>query len=47
MKPIFTDLAVFDVDAEKGLTLTELAPGANLEIIKEKTACPFNIALTQ
>ncbi|MCD6582435.1 MAG: 3-oxoacid CoA-transferase subunit B [Desulfuromusa sp.] len=41
---IVTDLAVFDVDAETGLTLTELAPGATLEIIKEKTGCPFSIA---
>lgn len=41
---IVTDLAVFDVDAKKGLTLTELAPGSSLEMIKEKTACPFNIA---
>lgn len=41
---VVTDLAVFDVDAEKGLTLTELAPGSSLEMIKEKTGCPFNIA---
>ncbi len=41
---IVTDLAVFDVDAETGLTLTELAPGATLKIIKEKTGCPFSIA---
>jgi len=41
---IVTDLAVFSVDAEKGLTLTELAPGSNLEMIKDKTACPFSIA---
>lgn len=41
---VVTDLAVFNVDAETGLTLTELAPGATLEQIKEKTACPFSIA---
>lgn len=41
---IVTDLAVFDVDAETGLTLTELAPGATLEMIKEKTGCPFTIS---
>ncbi len=41
---IVTDLAIFNVDAEKGLTLTELAPGSTIETIKEKTACPFNIA---
>ncbi len=40
---IITDLAVFDVDAETGLTLTELAPGATLEMVKEKIGCPFNI----
>ncbi|MCF6267191.1 MAG: 3-oxoacid CoA-transferase subunit B [Desulfuromusa sp.] len=43
---IVTDLAVFSVDEKTGLTLTELAPGADLEMIKEKTACPFNIAAT-
>lgn len=41
---IVTDLAVFDVDAETGLTLTELAPGATLEMVKEKTGCPFTIS---
>lgn len=41
---VVTDLAVFNVDAETGLTLIELAPGSTLELIKEKTACPFNIA---
>jgi len=41
---IVTDLAVFEVDAEKGLTLIELAPGSTLEMIKEKTGCPFNVA---
>jgi 3-oxoacid CoA-transferase len=41
---VVTDLAVFNVDAEQGLTLTELAPEATLDQVKEKTACPFNIA---
>ena len=41
---IVTDLAVFDVDAETGLTLTELAPGSSLQMIKEKTACSFSVA---
>ena len=40
---IVTDLAVFEVDPGQGLTLTELAPGSNLELIKEKTGCPFSI----
>ena len=43
---IVTDLAVFDADATTGLTLTELAPGANVEMIKEKTGCSFNVAAT-
>ena len=30
---------------EKGLTLIELAPGADLDLIKEKTACPFEVAI--
>jgi 3-oxoacid CoA-transferase len=41
---VVTDLCVFEVDAEKGLTLIELAPGSTLEIIRDKTACPFHIA---
>ncbi|MCW9050373.1 MAG: 3-oxoacid CoA-transferase [Deltaproteobacteria bacterium] len=41
---VVTDLGVFSVDAEQGMTLIELAPGSTLELIKEKTACPFNIA---
>ncbi|MCF6266018.1 MAG: 3-oxoacid CoA-transferase subunit B [Desulfuromusa sp.] len=41
---IVTDLAVFSVDPDKGMTLTELAPGSTVELIEEKTACPFNIA---
>ncbi len=40
---VVTDLAVFEVDTETGLTLTELAPGADLELIKEKTACDFKV----
>jgi 3-oxoacid CoA-transferase len=43
---IVTDLAVFEVDAEKGLTLIELAPESSLELVKEKTSCPFHIAET-
>ena len=41
---VVTDLAVFAVDPEKGLTLLELAPGSTLEMIREKTACPFVLA---
>lgn len=44
---IITDLAVFDVDREKGgLTLVELADGVTLEEVKEKTACDFKVAPT-
>ncbi|WP_029916346.1 3-oxoacid CoA-transferase subunit B [Pelobacter seleniigenes] len=41
---VVTDLAVFEVDPEAGLTLIELAPGSSIELIKEKTGCPFTIA---
>ncbi len=41
---VVTDLAVFEVDPETGLTLIELAPGSSVELIKEKTGCPFTIA---
>ncbi len=41
---IVTDLAVFEVDREKGLTLTELAPESSLELVREKTGCPFHVA---
>ncbi len=41
---IVTDLAVFSVSAKTGLTLTELAPGSSIEMITEKTDCPFDIA---
>jgi 3-oxoacid CoA-transferase len=40
---VVTDLAVFKVDSAKGLTLTELAPGATLELVVQKTDCPFHI----
>jgi len=41
---VVTDLAVFTVDAEQGLTLVELAPGSTLDQIKAKTGCEFQIA---
>jgi 3-oxoacid CoA-transferase len=42
---IITDLCVFEVDrANGGLTLTELAPGVNIEEVKSKTGAKFAVA---
>lgn len=41
---VVTDLAVFEVDAKTGLTLIEFAPGSTLDLVRQKTACPFRIA---
>ncbi|KAL4877910.1 hypothetical protein BJY04DRAFT_197073 [Aspergillus karnatakaensis] len=42
---IITELCVFQVDREKGeLTLTELAPGVEVDEVREKTAAPFHVA---
>lgn len=42
---IITDLCVFQVDREVGgLTLTELAPGVEVEEVKAKTDAPFKVA---
>lgn len=42
---IVTDLAVFEVDLEKGgLTLTEMAEDTTLEYLKENTGCAFKVA---
>ncbi|KAG9244107.1 succinyl-CoA:3-ketoacid-coenzyme A transferase 1 [Calycina marina] len=42
---IITDLCVFEVDRVKGgLTLIELAPGVDLDEIKQKTAAKFAVA---
>ncbi|EMC93979.1 hypothetical protein BAUCODRAFT_216969 [Baudoinia panamericana UAMH 10762] len=42
---IITDLCVFDVDRKKGeLTLIELAPGVELDEVKQKTGAKFNVA---
>lgn len=42
---IITDLCVFEVNREKGgLTLTELAPGVDVEEIREKTGAKFAVA---
>ena len=43
VKKIITELAVFTIDHE-GLILTEILPGANIELIKSKTEADFRIA---
>ena len=42
---IITDLCVFEVEAGKGLVLTELHPGVTLEDVTLKTAAKFRVAL--
>ncbi len=41
---LVTDLGVFEIDADKGLKLIELAPESSLELVKEKTGCSFAVA---
>ncbi|CQD04899.1 succinyl-CoA:3-ketoacid-coenzyme A transferase 1 [Mycobacterium lentiflavum] len=41
---IITDLCVFDVDPERGLTLTELHPGVTVDDVRAKTGCDFVVA---
>jgi 3-oxoacid CoA-transferase len=40
---IVTELAVFSVDHQEGLLLTEIAPGSSLEEIRAKTGCAFRV----
>ncbi len=42
---VVTDLGVFEIDQDKGLILTELAPESSVELVKEKTDCPVTIAV--
>jgi 3-oxoacid CoA-transferase len=43
---IITDLCVFEVQpGGRGLTLTELHPGVTLDVVKAKTAAPFDVKL--
>ncbi|GMT14793.1 hypothetical protein PFISCL1PPCAC_6090, partial [Pristionchus fissidentatus] len=41
---IITDMAVFDVDREKGLTLMEVREDLTVEKIVETTGCTFNVS---
>ncbi|XP_045446175.1 succinyl-CoA:3-ketoacid coenzyme A transferase 1, mitochondrial [Melitaea cinxia] len=41
---IITEKCVFEVDKEKGLTLTELAEGVKVEDILVSTGCEFNVS---
>jgi 3-oxoacid CoA-transferase len=41
---IITEKAVFSVDKEKGLTLTEIAPDITMEELISATGCTFQIA---
>ena len=40
---LFTDLCAFDI-GEKGLLLKELAPGASVDEVRQKTEAPFEVA---
>ena len=40
---IITDLCVFDVEPEHGLTLTELHPGVTVADVRAKTGCDFTV----
>ena len=45
MSTIITDLCVFQVDRKNGgLTLTELAPGVEVEEVQKKTGAKFKVA---
>jgi 3-oxoacid CoA-transferase len=41
---IITDLCVFTVDADHGLTLIELHAGVSVEEVMAKTGCGFSVA---
>lgn len=41
---IITELCVFDVDPERGLTLVELAPGCTVDSVRARTHPPFAVA---
>lgn len=41
---VVTNLGVFAVDKNEGLTLLELAPDVTVDEVRQKTGCPFRIA---
>jgi len=41
---IITEMGVFDVDKDKGLTLIEIADGVTLDQVKAATGCDFHVA---
>jgi 3-oxoacid CoA-transferase len=41
---IITDLCVFDVDPQRGLTLTQLHPGVTVADVRRNTGCDFSVA---
>ena len=42
---IITDLCVFDVEPDQGLTLIELHPGVTVADVRAKTGCDFTVAV--
>ncbi|MBL8453298.1 MAG: hypothetical protein JNK97_11180 [Zoogloea sp.] len=41
---IITDLCVFTVDADRGLTLSELQPGVSVEEVMARTGCGISVS---
>ena len=44
MNRVITELAVFDVDPEKGLTLIEILTDITMEELTAKTEAPFQVS---
>ena len=42
---IITELAVFDVEKGRGLTLIELAEGVSVDEVRQRTECDFDVAV--
>lgn len=41
---IITELAVFDVDFQNGLTLMEIAPDTTVDAVRAATEAPFQVS---